>query len=224
MTTLLACNQLKLTPGHSPFSLEITQGEIILVRVDDEHHACLLLQTLLGEQLPAAGGVSLHGHNLAEAGREELLKLRSTLAVVSPQVGLIANLKLWENIMLPLLYHQSEVQTAAADKATQLLDRLGYHGNIWALPGHLAASERIITSFIRAAVTNPELVLYAGCLAELTAVQRTILLQEIMTRHSQPAAPAVLFISTGDEQPEGLQLHRQYDLRCQQSTTTRESS
>lgn len=223
MTTLLTCNQLKLTSEHPPFSLEITQGEIILVRMDDEHHASLLLQTILGEQMPAAGEVQLYGHNLAESGREELLKLRSMLAVVSPLVGLIANLKLWENIMLPLLYHQSDVQ-AAADQAAQLLDRLGYRGNIWALPGHLTPSERIITSFVRAAVATPELVVYAGCLTELTAVQRTIMLQEITTRHNRPAAPAAMFISAGDEQPEGLQLHRQYDLRCCRSITTRELS
>lgn len=223
MTALFACNQLKLTPGGSALSLEIAQGEIILISVDDEHHACLLLQTIIGECSPAAGELQLYGHSLAACSREELLRLRSTLAVVSPQVGLIANLKLWENIMLPLLYHQGEVQ-AAADQATQLLDRLDYRGNIWALPGHLTPSERIITSFIRAAVASPELVIYAGFLPELTVVQRTVLLQEIITLHSRPAAPAALFISVGDEQPEGLQLHRQYELCCRQSTEARESS
>ncbi len=224
MNALLACNQLVLSPGDAPLSLEIARGEIIQVSVGDERRACLLLQMIMGELSPASGTVCLFDQEPAQSGHDALFKLRSGLAVVSPQVGLIANLKLWENIMLPLLYHQGEVQTTAADLATQLLDRLGYHGNIWALPGHLSAAERSITSFIRAAVITPSLIIYAGCLTELTVVQRTILLQEIATLHSQPAAPAALFISTGDEQPEGLQFHRQYDLRCRQATTTRKSS
>lgn len=224
MTRLLACNQLQLTSGHTPFSLDIAQGEITLVRVDNEQNACLLLQTIIGEHPPAAGDVQLHGHNLATFGREELLRLRSTLAVVSPQVGLIANLKLWENIMLPLLYHQGEVLTTATDQATQLLDRLGYRGNIWALPGHLTPIERIITSFIRAAVAAPALVIYTGCLPELSTFQRSTLLQEIATLHSRPDSPAALFIVTGDEQPEGLQADHQCDLRSHQSTATRVSS
>lgn len=223
MTTLFSCNQLMLTPGDPLLSLELTQGEIIQVSVRDEHQACLLLQTVIGEQPPESGTVSLFGHDLAHTERDMLLKLRSTLAVVSPQSGLIANLKLWENIMLPLLYHQVEVPAASADQALQLLDRLGYHGNIWILPGYLTPVERTITCFVRAAVATPDLIIYAGCLMELTAVQRSSLLQEIATLHKRPAAPAALFISVGDEQLEALQVHRQYSLRSCQSTSTRES-
>lgn len=223
MSALLACDQLVLTLGDIPFSLELAQGEIVRVSMSTDRQTSLLLQTILGEQPAAAGEIYLFGYNLAACGHEELLKLRSNLAVVTPQAGLVANLKLWENIMLPLLYHRGSAEVTAADQATQLLDRLGYRGNIWSLPGHLTPAERIITCFIRAAVSRPALVVYAGVLSELTVAQRSSLLQEIATLHGQPASPAALFISVGHEQLEGLQIHRQYDLYHQQSTTARVS-
>lgn len=200
----------------APLTLSLKPGTVAQVKVPEERLACRLVQVIMGECPPADGTVTIAGQDLRLAERHQLMQLRSRLALVSPQAGLIANLKLWENITLPLLYHQGSVSQEAEHRALALLGSLGYTGSVWSLPGHLSAYERTVTCFVRAAVISPLAVIYAGCLAELSAAQRGCLLDSVAALHGEIDAPAALFISVGDEPLAPLQADHCCDLRSRQ--------
>lgn len=202
-------------------SLLIKPGTIHQIRAVGEKEANLLLQIIVGEVIPESGAVLFEEVPIHEMNHEQLLRYRRSIALVHSKGGLISNLKLWENITLPLLYHHGAVPEETTEQALQLLETLGYKGNIWALPGHLSPAERVMTAFIRAAIATPSLIVYAGNLDELASLQRTALGQEICKLHGQDNAPAALFITTGNEQqlahlqPDSIQ-----DL-CRNSPTSR---
>lgn len=200
MTTSFELKDLTISGVVNHLNLRLKQGEIALLKTSGEQETKQLLKVIIGESLPESGSVLLDDQALGLLDREHLLRIRKTLATVTAQAGLISNLKVWENITLPLLYHHGAVPEEAAEKALQLLEKLGYKGNIWALPGHLSYSERIMTAFVRAAVSSPRLIVYAECFDDLQNQQRKQLLHHAIELQNQPDAPAALFLITGDIQ------------------------
>lgn len=223
MPELLELRDLTIPGVVSHLSLSLQQGQVALCKTSGEQETKQLLQVVIGEARPENGAVLLDELPLHELDREQLLRVRRTISTVTAQAGLISNLKVWENITLPLLYHHGAVPDTAAEQALQLLEKLGYKGNIWALPGHLSYTERIMTAFVRAVVSAPRLMVYAECLDDLPNLQRDLLLQQAMALQNQADAPAALFIITGDIQLPLLTPDITCDLRYNPPQITRQT-
>jgi ABC-type ATPase involved in cell division len=153
--------------------------------------------------------------------RNELLKIRRSIGTVAATSNLISNLKVWENITLPLLYHTGSLAPEAADQAMQLLNETGLVEQIWVLPGYLSAAERIMITFIRAAISSPRLLIVAACLDDLPGLQRKTFLQMAARLQSKNDAPAALFITTEPMQLPGLLPDITIDLRQNPARITR---
>lgn len=80
----------------------------------------------------------------------------------------------------------------------QLLDEMGYHGNIWALPGHLTPIQRLVVAFVRAIVSRPRLLIFADCLSDLEPAQQQTILKQLSALRNQPEPPAILLLSSTD--------------------------
>lgn len=142
------------------------------------------------------------------------------MGIVTANGGLVANLKLWENITLPLAYHCGEVSAEAEQRALDLLASFGYRGSLFALPGHLTLFERRMTAFIRAAITAPRLMLYAGCFDNLTTEQRRLLLHQAqLLRQSDPDQAAIYLTTSKSTLSE---LHPDITFNLKQHTTSPE--
>lgn len=74
-----------------------------------------------------------------------------------------ANLKVFENLLLPALYHRISTTVALADAAREALRRVGYTGSELALPG-----------LARALLLDPELMIYEALLFGLNPLPRSL--------------------------------------------------
>jgi len=223
MSSLLELRDLTIPGIVNNLNLSLSQGQVALCRTNGEQETKQFLRTVIGESAPSSGSVTIDDQSLYQLDRDQLFKIRRTIGTVTAQAGLISNLKVWENITLPLLYHHGAIPEEAAEKALQLLEKLGYKGNIWALPGHLSYTERIMAAFVRAAVSSPRLIVYAECLDDLPNQQRTQLLQQAIELQDQPDAPAALFIITGEIQLPLLEPDITCDLRHNPPQITRQT-
>lgn len=221
MPSLLELRNLTISGIVSNLNLSLSKGQVALCRTNGEQETKQLLRTVIGESIPESGSVEIDGQPLYQLDRDQLFKIRKEVATVTAQAGLISNLKVWENITLPLLYHHGSIPEGAAEKALQLLEKLGYKGNIWALPGHLSYAERIMVAFARAALSSPRLMVYAECLDDLPRQHREVLLGQTIALQDQPDAPAALFIITGDIQLPLLVPDITCDLRYNPPQITR---
>ncbi len=224
MPSLLELRDLTISGIVSNLNLSLSQGQVALCRTNGEQETKQVLRTVIGESIPESGSVEIDGQPLyGLLDRDQLFKIRKEVATVTAQAGLISNLKVWENITLPLLYHQGIVPDEAAERGLQLLEKLGYKGNIWALPGHLSYAERVMTAFVRAALSSPRLIVYAECLDDLPRQHRDALLDQAIALQGQPEAPAALFIITGDIQLPLLVPDIACDLRYNPPQITRQT-
>lgn len=217
MSGLLQLKDLALAGITGSLNLRINPGSMHQIRMHSDQEADLLVQTIFGERVPESGAILFEDQELTDLSADEWSRFRRSLALVNAKGGLISNLKLWENITLPFLYHHADIPAATEEQAMTLLEKLGYTGNIWALPGHLTPMERVMAAFVRATVSGAGLIIYAGNLDETAKAQRAALLQQIQELHTRQDAPAGLFLTTGNEQHlENLPISTLQDLRHSQ--------
>ena len=205
MAALLHLHNVALDEHQGELILELETGMQALCITSDDQELHQLLQLCTGCSLPVQGQVLLNGADTAQLSRQQLLELRRSFGIVTASGSLVANLKLWENIILPLQYAQGHVPETAEQHAVELLAAFGYRGNLLSLPGHLSLFERRMAAFIRAAIGSPCLMLYAGCFDNLTADQRTLLLNQAQQLQQALPGLASLYLTTSSTVLEQLQ-------------------
>ena len=162
----------------------------------------LFLRLLTGAARPAEGEVLLFGTDLAQAGEEELLALLARTGIVWPGGGFVSNLKTWENIMLPLWYHQGAHPETREDEVIGLLERLGVLPDripafLASLPGRLPPREQRILGVARAMMQNADAMIYAGVLDGLDPPTRALVLEEAARHRARRAGRVALFVAAG---------------------------
>jgi len=107
-----------------------------------------------------------------------LRKLREAapVAIVAARGGLIGNLKVWENLVLPIAYRGEARLGELEARAEQLFRELGVLRGRFAelcalLPDRLSEFERRLAAFVRAMLAEPEIMVYDGLFDGLTRVE-----------------------------------------------------
>jgi phospholipid/cholesterol/gamma-HCH transport system ATP-binding protein len=94
-------------------------------------------------------------------------------AVVPPDGGLIGNLKVWENLVLPRAYHGRPRYAELESRAERVYGEFGIVGSAFkticaGLPDRLDRFERRLTAFARAILAEPEIMVYDSLFEGLT--------------------------------------------------------
>jgi predicted ABC-type transport system involved in lysophospholipase L1 biosynthesis ATPase subunit len=107
-----------------------------------------------------------------------LRKLRDAapVAIVAARGGLIGNLKVWENLVLPIAYRGEARLDELEARAERLFRELGILRGRFAelcalLPDRLSEFERRLAAFVRAMLAEPEIMVYEGLFDGLTRAE-----------------------------------------------------
>lgn len=177
-------------------SFEIKAGTCALITTAREEESLLLTGLMTGLKQPASGLISISGCYTTESNHDLLLQLRSKIGVIIPSGGLVSNLKVWENIFLPYLYHLGKPDTSDEEVADKYLTELGYTGRIMALPALLTPYEKRAVAFVRAAVMKPQIMIYCNVFDKISVLQQTGLLNAIERYHSGSVGRTSIFIAS----------------------------
>ncbi len=193
---------------------EVEQGSqtlLVTSRADDN---TALYQMMAGLVQPLSGMISMFGQHLSEMDAAGLQYMRQTVAIVPAGGGLISNLKLWENITLPIVYEKGTLSGECTEEAYDYLRKLNYSGNIMALPAHLSLNEKRMAAFIRGALKRASLMIYSDCFDMSSDTNRSNFISVIKEYHQADTTRTALFISTSEKiaadiSPDRvIQLHR----------------
>ena len=142
------------------FSCEIQAGSSALIVTSGETESSIFTRLFTAVSTPSAGSISVNSQDLATLDSEQIYDIRQQIGIVPANGGLISNLKVWENITLPTVYHRGAVSPEEEAAASAYLEQLGYHGNVMALPAHLSLQEKRIIALVRTWLTRPTIVVY----------------------------------------------------------------
>jgi phospholipid/cholesterol/gamma-HCH transport system ATP-binding protein len=150
-----------------------------------------------------------------KAGFLRRLREAAPFAVVAPRGGLIGNLKVWENLVLPVEYHGraplAPLRVLEA-RAERLFRALGVAQERFVelcglLPERLTEFERRLAAFVRGMLAEPEVMVYDGLFDGLARneAQKAARFDPLYLRHF-PFRTAV-YLDTHDPMMPGLEAH-----------------
>lgn len=147
-------------PESAPFDFSVERGEHWLLRGPSQAGKTPLIKTLCGMISPGTGHVVLLGEDLHDIAPSALLCLRQRLGLVLPQDGLMPAWSGFENLALPLKYHDRLGNDAINDKIDAFTRRYRVPTEWMDNPvGGLSNEKRLALSLIRALIVDPELLL-----------------------------------------------------------------
>jgi phospholipid/cholesterol/gamma-HCH transport system ATP-binding protein len=143
---------------------EIKKGSLCKVITSSDYEKNILMDTMMGIRKPLKGKVLLFGKDIYSACEKEIYEIFRKISVVRRDGGLISNLKVWENIILPVWYHTGKVSKETEARVIDILKEIGvdtahlseYMGR---LPGPLPEHEKRFIGLVRAMLMEPDLII-----------------------------------------------------------------
>ncbi len=167
----------------------------------------------------AAGTLKIEGKDSTSLTWSELNMHRRRTGVVPPRGGLISNLKLWENITLPLLYHSGTVSAETERTAQEWFLHFGYTGRLMSLPALLTPHERRIAVWVRMLLTGPDLVIYNNCFDDIPVASLPLYLKTAGDFHAASDRRTSLYLTSNPDLAAMLPVERSFATASPHSTT-----
>lgn len=149
--------------GHDPvvFNVEFDfpMNEILWVKAEEGAGKSSLLQILAGLQIPQSGRYLINGENVVDMTFEEFLPYRLNVGYSFDYGGLLNNKSIYDNLVLPLLYHKILEPKEAEQRVRELLREFSLEQFADNLPAHVPGRVRKLACLLRAVVTRPQVLL-----------------------------------------------------------------
>lgn len=146
-------------PIVSGISFELHRGDRVSLVGPSGGGKSTLLRTLSGLIEPKQGKILLNHTDMSELSFEEFLPLRLNIGVSFDLGGLLSNRTIWDNMMLPLLYHKVYNFDEAEARADRLISAFGLNKYKNERPASIPGGSRKAACVARAFVMDPAVVL-----------------------------------------------------------------
>jgi phospholipid/cholesterol/gamma-HCH transport system ATP-binding protein len=190
-------------------SFGVESGSLSALITSSQDENDVIVRLLLGLAPPDGGAMTVLGEVPSGAG---LLSLRRRIGVVHPSGGLVSNLKVAENVALPLAYHSRLTEQELARRCAAALQRVGYQGRPMELPGNLSLYCRRLVGQARTFIMEPELLVYNAVLGGLSEEERRRIVANAVAFHRENPARTTLFLTSQPETMGGVPLDRRLIL------------
>ncbi|GBD37414.1 Lipoprotein-releasing system ATP-binding protein LolD [bacterium HR36] len=167
--------------------LELKPGEAVAIMGPSGSGKSTLLYVLGTLEPPTSGTVLLNGQDPFQLPDNELASFRNRhIGFVFQEHYLLPQCTVWENVLVPSLIVPS-ARATAAERARQLLDRVGLSHRLQHHPAELSGGERQRVAIARALINNPTLILAdepTGNLDRHSAQHVASLLRDLVHAHN----------------------------------------
>lgn len=134
-------------------SLNVNQGSFMAITGNSGSGKTTLLSLLSGLDRPSSGTVRLAGRDITALSEDELAPLRNeSIGFVFQAFHLVPSLNAIENVMFPA---ELKGDRSAAEKAAQLLERVGLYGRRHHMVPELSGGEKQRVAICRALINDP---------------------------------------------------------------------
>jgi ABC-type transporter Mla maintaining outer membrane lipid asymmetry ATPase subunit MlaF len=196
----LAVSYLRRT-GHGDLYVGVPGGAVSRVHLPDDDAKARFITALLKAKCEPGEQLEIFGEVVGELAGAARARLRRRVAALSPIVGLISSLNIWENVSLAAAYHGQPPLEHVAALAAEVLGAFELDAGrfLARLPEKLAPLERKVAALIRLLAAAPELAIIDALETGLSRAERSrapIFESELRARLPQAT---LLFVDTREE-------------------------
>ena len=186
----------RVIPVLKGIDLLIDSGEFIVFAGSSGSGKTTLLSLLSGLDNPTTGKVKLSGRDITGLKEDELAPVRNKLiGFVFQAFHLIPSLTALENIMFPA---ELQKDSQAAEKAQNLLERVGLWERRMNLPEQLSGGEKQRVAICRALINNPQLLFADEPTGNLDAENSRGIISLIQDLQQEQGATLIMATHSGE--------------------------
>jgi len=181
MSLVVSVRNLRFAyPGQDDLLRGVTfhlqEGRILVICGLSGQGKSTLLRLLIGLEQPSGGLIRLLGQDTASLTEQQFNQVKTQVGFVFQSPALIANKTIWDNVALPLIYHNlgdpEEIQYRVDNALEMLLIKEYQHQ----YPARLSLGIQKRASVARAMIMRPKLILMDEPTAGLDRISRSVLL------------------------------------------------
>lgn len=140
-------------------NLEISPGSSTVIFGRSGSGKTTLLKSMAGLIRIDDGEVLFNGDNVGKMDEDEFFKMQAQSGFVFQDAALWSNKSIYENLAIPLRIMKSHMDNADIDNRIKAaVEMLGFRDDLMIRPSAVSAGEKKIISFLRALMTDPEII------------------------------------------------------------------
>ncbi|MCK6599862.1 MAG: ATP-binding cassette domain-containing protein [Bdellovibrionaceae bacterium] len=190
---------------------EFPAEETVLIKSLQGAGKSTLLQILAGLIIPTSGKYLINDENVLEMTFEEFLPYRLSIGYTFDYGGLISNRTVYDNMILPLLYHKLLDFNQADLKIRELLKSFELEKFKDERPAHIPGRIRKIVCLLRAMVIDPQVLLLDDPSVGL-GQDISLKFLDLIEQHKKERNLRHIFITSYDDKFMSLIPHRTIHL------------
>lgn len=162
-------------------SLKLSEGEFVAVMGQSGSGKSTLLQVMGLLDKSTSGKVIINGRDVSSLTQNELADVRkNVLGFVFQSFHLNSHMRLYENIMLPMLINDEyKNKNQMKERALQLIETVGLSHRIEHYPGELSGGEQQRVAIARALANNPDFILADEPTGNLDSKNEVVIFEEL---------------------------------------------
>ncbi len=180
------------------FSYKFNNGQLTGILAPVEENMPELLRMMCGITEPQQGNIYIEKIDIFNDSPERIKNIRKKISFVFNRGGLISNLSILENLLLPLDFHfPDEDHTMKLDKIKAIFEHFGLNINLLSeRPATLHPQFKKLMLIIRAFLPNPAIILYDNPLVDLELSFKKKIIGYLYKLQSNGVTQ--IFVSTSD--------------------------
>lgn len=162
-------------------SLKLCEGEFVAVMGQSGSGKSTLLQIMGLLDKSTSGQVIINGRDVSSLTQNKLADVRKkSLGFVFQSFLLHSHMRLYENIMLPMLINDEyKNKNQMKERALQLIETVGLSHRIEHYPGELSGGEQQRVAIARALANNPDFILADEPTGNLDSKNEGVIFEEL---------------------------------------------
>lgn len=155
--------------------IAVPPGAVSSVRMQDSGIKARFVASVLDARCGPDEELELLGQSVMQLGAAGRSSVLGRIGVLTPALGLISNLNLWENISLAPAYHGTPPRDRVVETATRALASFDIEplGFLSRMPDELGTFEKKLVAFVRLLAAEPELAVFDALGEGLTGGERS---------------------------------------------------
>lgn len=161
MAEIIFKNVTKMFRGNIALedaSFEIEKGEFVFIIGKSGAGKSTLLNLIMKQEEVTSGHIIVAGRKLDDMKKNKIAYHRRRLGIMSPEVGLLGDRTVYENLMLTIMATRRSVQNMHSE-IMRLLGLVGMAGKSQFYPQELSGGEQARALLARALSVNPEILI-----------------------------------------------------------------
>ena len=139
-------------------SFKVNKGDFVFVVGSSGAGKSTIIKTILREETPTAGLITVNGYNLNRMKRRHIPKFRRSLGVVFQDFRLIPSLNVYDNVAFALRV-TNVIPKDIKTRVPYVLKLLGLAHKAKSMPDHISGGEQQRVALARALVNNPTIII-----------------------------------------------------------------